>query len=144
MQATRQSLRNGTTLNQAGAAFPTLNFIYSPDLVSESQAAPIIANELGAIGMKVNLVSMTFSQYTAYLFSTGANGTNGFGIGYYSEDYFASQDYVTALANSNYTGAPGTFLQSIHLCFECCRRDGQRHVAASLQQRDHNDAQFLQ
>lgn len=102
-------LSNGTTLNQAGAAFPTLNFIYSPDLVSESQAAPIIANELGAIGMKVNLVSMTFSQYTAYLFSTGANGTKGFGLGYYSEDYFASQDFVTALANSNYTGAPVLF-----------------------------------
>jgi hypothetical protein len=56
----------------------------------------------------VNLVSMTFSDYTAYLFTptSSATGSNGFGIGYYSEDYFASQDYVTALADENYTGAP--------------------------------------
>jgi hypothetical protein len=52
---------------------------------------------------------MTFSQYTAYLFSTGSNGTSGFGIGYYSEDYFASRDFVTALGSSNYTGAPVLF-----------------------------------
>jgi peptide/nickel transport system substrate-binding protein len=98
-------LPNGTIL--VGKAFPTLNFVYSPDLVSEMEAAPIIANELSAIGIAVNLVSMTFSQYTAYVFSTNTTGaTNGFGIGYYSEDYFASQDFVTALASTNYIGAP--------------------------------------
>ena len=105
-------LPNGTTLNPSDPAFPKLNFIYSADLVSEMEAAPIIANELGAIGMSVNLVSMTFSPYTAFLFSPSSNSTtssNGFGISYYSEDYFASQDYVTALADSNYTGAPVLF-----------------------------------
>jgi len=107
MAGYQAKLPNGTVLH--GTVFPTLNFIYSPDLVSEMDAAPIIANELGAIGINVNLVSMTFSQYTAYLFSTNANGTNGFGVSYYSEDYFASQDYVTALSNSNYTGAPVLF-----------------------------------
>lgn len=31
---------------------------------------------------------------------------NGFGIGFYSEDYVASQDYVTAIASGNATGTP--------------------------------------
>ncbi len=98
-------LPDGTVL--PGQVFPTINFLYSPDLVSEMEAAPIIANELGAIGINVNLVSMTFSQYTAYLFQTNTTGaTDGFGISYYSEDYFASQDYVTALASEDYIGAP--------------------------------------
>lgn len=96
---------NGT--KTSGTAFPTTNFVYSSDLVSETDAATIIQTELGQIGIPVNLVPMTFSQYTAFLFSPSSNGGNsGFGIGYYSEDYTASQDYVTALASNNYTGAP--------------------------------------
>ena len=87
--------------------------MYCSDLVSESNAEPYIQSELSAIGIKINPVELTFDDYTSYLFTPtpSANTTNGFGIGYYSEDYFASQDYVTALANSenNYTGAPVIF-----------------------------------
>ncbi len=105
------TLPNGTKL--AGSTFPTLNFVYCSDLVSESNAEPYIQSELSAIGIKINPVELTFDDYTSYLFTPtpSANTTNGFGIGYYSEDYFASQDYVTALANSenNYTGAPVIF-----------------------------------
>ena len=53
---------------------------------------------------------MTFDQYTAYLFGQSGSTTGpGFGISYYSEDYFASQDFVTALTDNNYTGAPVLF-----------------------------------
>jgi ABC-type transport system substrate-binding protein len=109
----RATLPDGTKLNPSGPAFPTLNFVYSTDLVSESEAEPIIVNELAAIGITVTADPMTFDEYTAYLFTTtpSAIGTTtaGFGIGYYSEDYFASQDYVTAFAANNYTGAPDIF-----------------------------------
>jgi peptide/nickel transport system substrate-binding protein len=104
-------LPNGQKLS--GTPFPTLNFIYSSDLVSESEAEPIITSELGAIGINVNPTPIPFDQYTTFLFTPTSSEvgvtSNGFGIGYYSEDYFASQDYVTAFASNNYTGAPDLF-----------------------------------
>jgi peptide/nickel transport system substrate-binding protein len=108
-------LPSGIALTGPKGSFPTLNFVYSQDLVSESNAAPIIANELSSIGIPVTLTSMTFDAYTAYLFTTTPNAissgvTNGFGIGYYSEDYFASQDYATAFGSNNYTAAPDLFV----------------------------------
>ena len=106
-QGIKLKLPNGTTINPSGQKFPVQSFLYCSDLVSESEAAPIIADELNAIGLSVNLATMTFDQYTAYLFSQSGSATGpGFGISYYSEDYFASQDFVTALAGNNYTGAP--------------------------------------
>jgi peptide/nickel transport system substrate-binding protein len=106
-------LPNGTTLNPSAPRFPTLNFVYSPDLVSEQEAEPIITQELAAIGITVNPTQMPFDDYTTYLFTptpTALGSTsNGFGIGYYSEDYFASQDYVTAFGANNYTAAPDIF-----------------------------------
>lgn len=109
----RATLPDGTKLNANAPAFPTLNFVYCSELVSESEAEPIITNELSAIGITVTPTPMTFDEYTAYLFTPtpAAIGTttNGFGIGYYSEDYFASQDYVTAFAANNYTAAPDLF-----------------------------------
>lgn len=105
------TLPNGTKL--PGTAFPPLNFVYCSDLVSETDAEPYIVSELAAIGISVTPVQLTFDDYTTYLFTPtpSTSTTNGFGIGYYSEDYFASQDYVTALASSvnNYTGAPVIF-----------------------------------
>jgi peptide/nickel transport system substrate-binding protein len=107
----KATLPNGTMINSGGSSFPNLNFVYSPDLVSESEVAPIIQSELGAIGIPVTLVSMPFAQYTGLLFSSSSSGgTDGFGISYYSEDYTASQDYVTALSSNNYTGAPTLFV----------------------------------
>lgn len=107
-----ETLSNGTKVNQ-GNPFPTLNFVYSPDFVSESVAEPYIASELSAIGVNINAISEPFDEYTTYLFTpiSSQSSSNGFGIGYYSEDYFASQDYVTALASSlnNYTAAPVLF-----------------------------------
>ena len=100
-------LPDETIINPSAPKFPTLSFLYCSDLVSESEAAPIIVDELNTIGLSATLVSMTFDQYTAYLFSQSGSSTGpGFGMSYYSEDYFASQDFVTALAQNNYTGAP--------------------------------------
>jgi peptide/nickel transport system substrate-binding protein len=99
------TLPDGTKINPGGKVFPTLSFLYSQDISSEAAAAPIIANELSSIGMPVTLSSLSFAQYVTYLAGTGT-GSYGFGIGDYSEDYFASQDFVTALASINYTGAP--------------------------------------
>lgn len=107
----RSTLPDGSILNPAGPAFPTLDFVYSPDSTSENEVAPIIQSELKAIGINVNLSPLTFPQYTAYLFApTDTSQTDGFGISYWSEDYPASQDYVTGIAASNYTGAPTYFL----------------------------------
>ncbi|MDA4124726.1 MAG: ABC transporter substrate-binding protein [Thaumarchaeota archaeon] len=102
-------LPSGVTLNPTGTVFPTLNFVYSGESTSETQVSAIIQSELQAIGINTNLVSLPFAQYTSFLFSTsGSNSTGGFGISYWSEDYPASQDYVTGIAGSNYTGAPTT------------------------------------
>jgi peptide/nickel transport system substrate-binding protein len=100
-----QAKLNGVVINPSGKVFPTLSFLYSPDISSEFDAAPALESELAAIGINVNLVTLSFDAYTSYLFGTGT-GAYGMGIGYYSEDYFASQDYVTALASDNFTGAP--------------------------------------
>lgn len=101
---------NGTTISLGGKTFPTLDFVYSSDSASETQVAPIIQSELQAIGVNTKLVPMTFAQYTSFLFSpSSASGTTGFGLSYWSEDYPASQDYVTGIAASNYTGAPTLF-----------------------------------
>lgn len=102
-------LPSGAIINPTGKVFPSLNFLYSEDISSESDAAPIIAQELNSVGINVNANNpLSFDQYTSYLFGTGT-GNYGIGIGYYTEDYFASQDYVTALASENYTGAPVLF-----------------------------------
>jgi peptide/nickel transport system substrate-binding protein len=104
-QAGYQAKLNGATINPSGKVFPTLSFLYTPDISSEFDAAPVIESELSAIGINVNLVTLSFDQYTNYIFGTGT-GLYGMGIGYYTEDYFASQDYVTSLAQDNFTGAP--------------------------------------
>lgn len=109
----RATLPNGTKLNPNDPAFPTLNFVFCSDLVSETEAQPIITSELSAIGITVTPTPMTFDEYTAYLFTPTPNAigttSSGFGIGYYSEDYFASQDYVAAFGANNYTAAPDIF-----------------------------------
>jgi peptide/nickel transport system substrate-binding protein len=106
-------LPDGTKINPSGAVFPTLNFVYSSDLVSETEAEPYITAELAAIGITVTPTPMTFDAYTTYLFTPTPSEvgvtSDGFGIGYYSEDYFASQDYVTAFGDNNYTAAPDIF-----------------------------------
>lgn len=102
-------LPNGSPLNPSGQTFPNLDFIYASDSTSESEVAPIITSELAAIGITVTLTPVTpFSAYTTDLFTATNLQTQpyGFGIGYWSEDYPASQDYVTGIAASNYTGAP--------------------------------------
>ncbi len=109
------SLPDGTKINVGATIFPTLNFVYSTDSTSETEVAPIIQSELKTIGINTNLVPMTFAQYTSFLFSptsANTNGSDGFGISYWSEDYPASQDYVTGIAGSNYTGAP-TYLPGV-------------------------------
>lgn len=106
-------LPNGTTLNPSGKTFPTLSFVYTPDSVSETQVSAIVQSELQAIGIQTELKPMAFAQYTTFLFSAPAtNSTDGFGISYWSEDYPASQDYVTGIAGSNYTGGP-TYLDNV-------------------------------
>ena len=101
-------LPNGTKLNPSGQTFPNLNFVYTSDSVSETEVAQIISSELGSVGINVNLTPLPFPQYSNLLFSAPeiSSVANGFGIGFYSEDYTASQDYVTAIASSNATGEP--------------------------------------
>ena len=110
-------LPDGTIINPSAPKFPTLSFLYCSDVVSESEAAPIIVDELNAIGLSTTLHSMTFDQYTAYLFGQSGSTTGpGFGISYYSEDYFASQDFVTALARKQLHGCPGSVCKRIDIC----------------------------
>jgi peptide/nickel transport system substrate-binding protein len=101
-------LPNGTKLDPSGQPFPTLNFVYTSDSVSETEVASIIDSELGSVGINVNLAPLPFPQYSNLLFSAPETSStaNGFGIGFYSEDYVASQDYVTAIASGNATGTP--------------------------------------
>lgn len=103
------TLPNGTTLNAAGKAFPSVNFLYDSDSATESQVAQIILSELHSIDVNVVLAPLTFKQYANVVTSTeNVNSTAyPFGISYYSEDYTASIDYVSALTTTGQVGFSG-------------------------------------
>lgn len=98
------TLPNGTILNKSAPKFGPVNFLYTSDSTSETSAAQIIQHDLASIGIAVNLVSLTFPAYEGVVWSGGTNSTSyPMGINFYTEDYTASIDYVSALT-TNYIG----------------------------------------
>jgi peptide/nickel transport system substrate-binding protein len=102
----RSTLPNGTELNGAGETFPSVNFLYDSDSSSESQVAEIMSTELHSIGVNINLTPLTFKQYSNVITSTeNVNSTvYPFGMSFYSEDYTASIDYVSAITTTGQIG----------------------------------------
>ena len=98
-------LPDGTTLNAGGKAFPSVNFLYDSDSPTDTQAAQVIASNLGAIGIPLSLTALPYQAYTGVIYSDSSNSTQyPMGIGYYSEDYTASSDYVYYFTSDNYIG----------------------------------------
>jgi peptide/nickel transport system substrate-binding protein len=98
-------LPNGTTLNPAGQAFPAVNFLYDSDSPTDTQAAQIIQSNLASIGISVTLAALPYKTYTGVIYSSATNSTSyPMGIGYYSEDYTASIDYVYYFTSDYYVG----------------------------------------
>lgn len=96
---------NGTTLNPGGKVFPTVNFLFDSDSPTDTQAAQVIQTDLNSIGIKIALSPLPFKSYTGALYSPGDdNTTYPMGIGFYSEDYTASIDYVYYFTSGNYVG----------------------------------------
>jgi len=98
-------LPNGAELNSGGQAFPAVNFLYDSDSPTDTQAAQIIASNLDAIGIPLTLTALPYQAYTGVIYSPSTNSTEyPMGIGYYSEDYTASSDYVYYFTSDNYIG----------------------------------------
>jgi peptide/nickel transport system substrate-binding protein len=107
-------LPNGTQLNTAGQQFPSVSFLYDADDSTQGQVAGIILSELKSIGIDISLAPLTSRQWNNVIFGTNANSTTyPFGISYYSEDYVASIDYVSAMTTNNYVGASGYTNQTV-------------------------------
>ncbi len=111
----KSTLPNGTVLNSGGKVFPSVNFLYDADSATEGQVAQIILSELQAVGVTITLTPLTFKQYANVVTSTGdVNSTSyPFGISYYSEDYTASIDYVSALITTGQVGFSGFSNQTV-------------------------------
>jgi peptide/nickel transport system substrate-binding protein len=107
-------LPDGTTLNPTGIPFPVVNFLYDSDSPTDTQAADIIAAGLGAVGIPVTLAPLPYQSYTGVIYS-GASSTTSYpmGIGYYSEDYTASIDYVYYFTADNYTGTSSYYNNTV-------------------------------
>ncbi len=98
-------LPSGAVLNSAGQAFPSVNFLYDSDSPTDTQAAQIIASNLDAIGIPLTLTALPYEAYTGVIYSSSTNSTQyPMGIGYYSEDYTASSDYVYYFTSGDYIG----------------------------------------
>jgi peptide/nickel transport system substrate-binding protein len=98
-------LPNGTTLNPGGRTFPTVNFLFDSDSPTDTQVSQVILTNLAAIGIKIALSPLPFRSYSSELYSpSGGNTTYPMGIGFYSEDYTASIDYVYYFTSGSYVG----------------------------------------
>jgi peptide/nickel transport system substrate-binding protein len=111
----KSTLPNGTSLNPHGKSFPSVNFLYDADNSPETQTAQIILSELQAVGITITLTPLTFKQYANVVTSTGDVNSTAypFGISYYSEDYTASIDYVSALTTTGQVGFSGFTNQTV-------------------------------
>lgn len=99
----RAVLPDGTVLK--GTPFPTYDFLYESDSTSQTLAARIISNDLAAIGINVTLAGQPASTFTAIVYAYASSSTQyPIGLNYYTEDYSASVDYVSALAAGYYNG----------------------------------------
>ena len=98
-------LPSGATLNPTGKAFPPVNFLYDSDSPTDSEAAQIIESNLGSIGIPLTLSAFPYRTYTGVIYSSSTNSTSyPMGIGFYSEDYTATIDYVYYFTSDNYIG----------------------------------------
>ena len=98
-------LPGGTVLNPGGTSFPAVGFLYDSDSPTDTQAAQIVASNLASVGITVNLSPLPYETYTGVIYSDSTNSTQyPMGIGYYSEDYTASIDYVSYFTTDNYIG----------------------------------------
>ncbi len=80
-------------------------FLYDSDSPTDTQAAQIIASNLGSIGITVNPTGLPYKTYSSVIYSPSTNSTSyPMGIGFYSEDYTASIDYVYYFTSDNYIG----------------------------------------
>jgi peptide/nickel transport system substrate-binding protein len=110
----KSTLPDGTQLNSAGEVFPSVNFLYDSDESTVTQVAEIIASELHSVGIPVVLAPLTFKQWSNVVSSTELNSTAyPFGICFYSEDYTASVDYVSALTTSYLVGYYGQYNDTV-------------------------------
>ncbi|MEM4058582.1 MAG: ABC transporter substrate-binding protein [Thermoplasmata archaeon] len=108
-------LPNGTVLNKNGPTFPKVNFLYNSDSDTETSASEIIQSNLAQIGINIQLTPLTFSSYEAAVWSTSTNLTQyPMGLNFYTEDYTASIDYVSALAIGDYVGSSGYFNNTVY------------------------------
>jgi len=98
-------LPDGNELNSGGAPFPAVGFLYDSDSPTDTQAAQIIANNLASVGITVNLSPLPYQTYTSVIYSGSTNSSQyAMGIGFYTEDYTASIDYVYYFTSDNYVG----------------------------------------
>jgi peptide/nickel transport system substrate-binding protein len=98
-------LPSGATLNPTGKAFPSVNFLYDSESPTDYQAAQIIESNLDSIGIHLTLSAFPYRTYTGVIFSSSTSSTlYPMGIGFYSEDYTASIDYVYYFTSDNYIG----------------------------------------
>lgn len=110
----RATLPNGTVLNPSAPRLPSVNFLYTSDSTSESAASAIIQQNLATIGITIVLTPLTFNSYENYVFSNETNDTQyAMGLNFYTEDYSASIDYVSAIADGGYLGTSGYFNNSV-------------------------------
>jgi peptide/nickel transport system substrate-binding protein len=102
----RLNLPNGTVLNGNGKQFPSVPFLFNTDSPTEMDVAQIVQSELQEIGIGTSPQGLTFQEYSSVIFTTPGNGTvqYPFGLSFYSEDYTASIDYVTAITTPGYLG----------------------------------------
>jgi peptide/nickel transport system substrate-binding protein len=98
-------LPDGTKLNPSGTPFPSVGFLYDSDSPTDTEAAEIIATNLASVGITVNLSPLPYETYTSVIYSGSTNSTQyPMGIGFYTEDYTASIDYVYYFTSDNYIG----------------------------------------
>jgi len=111
----KSTLPNGTALNPSGKPFPSVNFLYDADNSPQTEAAQIISGELQAVGITITLSPLTFKQYANVIYSSGTVNSTvyPFGISYYSEDYTAAIDYVSAFTTSGQVGFSGYSNQTV-------------------------------
>lgn len=99
-------LPNGTTLNPGGKSFPPVNFLFDSDTPTDSQTAQIIKSDLESVGIPITLKSLPFREYVTLIDSPSSeNTTYAMGLGFYSEDYTASIDYVSYFTTTNQIGS---------------------------------------
>ncbi len=99
-------LPNGTTLNSGGKSFPSVQFLFDSDNPTDSETAQIISSNLASVGIPIVLKSLPSREYQALIDSPSSDNTTlAMGLGYYSEDYTASIDYVYYFTNTNQIGS---------------------------------------